>query len=320
MRQAWQCDDNISRVAARRVARGIGSKGFGNARSVRKAFETAVSYAKLRYAPSSGGSPHGDCRALPRNPVTAVQYNTWTNWCMSLSPRPPPLSVSSNPCLPFLLSYAVVCRYYGAAGGAIPTLIMEDVIGKEPTRASNPELDAALTELEGMVGLSSVKAELQKLVSVSERNYKHEVAGERVDEVTRARGRGGASQPLLHFGCVCACLDVITWGRGRGLCLCVCFLVCVCWCVFTCVSLCVCACVYVCGLRGATEASLCVRDASLAWASGLFAPSGDVEQAVCGQPRHGQDHGRQAVRQGAVSAAAADPRRGRVSNGERLRW
>jgi hypothetical protein len=69
-------------VASRRVARGVGRKGFGNARTVRKLFESAVSSAKL--------------------------------------------------------------RFYGAAPGAQPTIAMEDIIGKEPTRESNPALDAAL--------------------------------------------------------------------------------------------------------------------------------------------------------------------------------
>jgi hypothetical protein len=45
----WHCPQDVSLVASRRVARGIGRKGFGNARAVRKLFERAVDGAKLRY-------------------------------------------------------------------------------------------------------------------------------------------------------------------------------------------------------------------------------------------------------------------------------
>ena len=38
----WESDAKASNVAARRIARGIGNKGFGNARDVRKLFESAV--------------------------------------------------------------------------------------------------------------------------------------------------------------------------------------------------------------------------------------------------------------------------------------
>ena len=48
----WGCSEDTSLVAARRVARQKGTKGFGNARSVRNQFDQAVSYAKLRYLKS----------------------------------------------------------------------------------------------------------------------------------------------------------------------------------------------------------------------------------------------------------------------------
>lgn len=51
--QKWECAEDVSLVASRRVARGIGRKGFGNARDVRRLFERAVSSAKLRFF--SGG-------------------------------------------------------------------------------------------------------------------------------------------------------------------------------------------------------------------------------------------------------------------------
>ncbi|MCP5493816.1 MAG: AAA family ATPase [Leptospiraceae bacterium] len=45
----WICDNNVSKVASRRVARGIGRKGFGNARAVRRLFEQAKTEAKRRF-------------------------------------------------------------------------------------------------------------------------------------------------------------------------------------------------------------------------------------------------------------------------------
>jgi hypothetical protein len=44
-----QCDDKISVIAARRLARGMGRKGFGNARDARKLFQDAVSASDHRY-------------------------------------------------------------------------------------------------------------------------------------------------------------------------------------------------------------------------------------------------------------------------------
>ena len=55
-KQAWVPAKDVSKVAARRIARGIGGKNFGNARSVRKLFETAVRYAKVDYL-KNGGTP-----------------------------------------------------------------------------------------------------------------------------------------------------------------------------------------------------------------------------------------------------------------------
>jgi hypothetical protein len=52
--QGWRIGDDVSRVAAARIARGRGRKGFGNARTVRQLFERAIGEAKHRYA---GGEP-----------------------------------------------------------------------------------------------------------------------------------------------------------------------------------------------------------------------------------------------------------------------
>ncbi len=71
--------------------------------------------------------------------------------------------------------------------GTVPSITMEDVIGLEPSRESNPELDAALQELEAMTGLAGVKRELASLVAVAKGNYIHELKGERIDDLALNR-------------------------------------------------------------------------------------------------------------------------------------
>jgi Cdc6-like AAA superfamily ATPase len=115
--QGWRVGDDVSRVAAARIARGRGRKGFGNARTVRQLFERAIGEAKHRYA------------------------------------------------------------------GGEPTMVVEDVIGKEPSREHVPELDAVMRELESMVGLGAVKRDMQALVDLARSNYKRELAGLKVDDV-----------------------------------------------------------------------------------------------------------------------------------------
>jgi hypothetical protein len=120
----WTCDESVAQVAARRVGRQRGSKGFGNARAVRSLFDASVGEAKLRYLTS----------AKPK-----------------------------------------------------PTLIVTDVIGREPTRGNIPALDAALAELDAMVGIPRVKAAVTALVDLARNNYEHELRGERTDPVVLNR-------------------------------------------------------------------------------------------------------------------------------------
>ena len=47
-KQGWKSEEKVTNIAAARVARGIGKKGFGNARTVRKLFERTVSEAIKR--------------------------------------------------------------------------------------------------------------------------------------------------------------------------------------------------------------------------------------------------------------------------------
>jgi hypothetical protein len=53
----WIADAGVARVAARRVARGIGSKNFGNAGDVRKLFNLALERAKQEYFSAPPGAP-----------------------------------------------------------------------------------------------------------------------------------------------------------------------------------------------------------------------------------------------------------------------
>ena len=45
---SWLCDDEVTDIAVRRIARGIENPGFGNGREVRNAFERAASCAQTR--------------------------------------------------------------------------------------------------------------------------------------------------------------------------------------------------------------------------------------------------------------------------------
>lgn len=98
----WQVDAEAQRLAGRRLSRGRGRKGFGNARDARTLVQTAYN------------------RAIDRGE-----------------------------------------RNY--------TLTTVDVIGDRPTRENTPDLHAALCELEGMVGLDSVKRAIDNLVTLAEK-------------------------------------------------------------------------------------------------------------------------------------------------------
>ena len=51
--EGWRVEsDNVSKIAILRVARGIGRKGFGNARAVRNLFERSINFAQVRGASS----------------------------------------------------------------------------------------------------------------------------------------------------------------------------------------------------------------------------------------------------------------------------
>lgn len=113
----WHSSADVTRVAARRVVRGRGQKGFGNARTVRKLFDAAVSEAKHRYR------------------------------------------------------------------DGVPTLIVEDVIGKEPTEENIPELKRTMDQLRAMTGLARVKECIQELVDMARSNYKNEQANQ-IDAIT----------------------------------------------------------------------------------------------------------------------------------------
>ncbi len=81
-----------------------------------------------------------------------------------------------------------------------PTLLVEDVIGKRPTRENIPELDKALRELEQLVGLESVKRSVHELVQLATINYDRELRAEPVHYVCMNRlflGNPGTGKVLF---------------------------------------------------------------------------------------------------------------------------
>lgn len=152
--RTWTCSEDVSLVASRRLARGIGQKGFGNARAVRNLFESVIAHAEQDYLNS------------PENP---------------------------------------------------PEILMEHVIGKEPSRATNPELDEALKELEGLTGLRAVKKAIFDIVQLAHNNYFHELRGEHVDAILMNRlflGNPGTGKTTvcLIYGRVLKALRLLSNG------------------------------------------------------------------------------------------------------------
>jgi Cdc6-like AAA superfamily ATPase len=72
-------------------------------------------------------------------------------------------------------------RWFQAGQDMAPTLVVEDIIGPEPSEATIPALRDAMNELRTQIGLGLVKAEVQKIVDVARRNYHKELAGEKID-------------------------------------------------------------------------------------------------------------------------------------------
>ena len=155
-RHEWHVSEpNVSNVAVRRVARLRNKKGFGNARAVRAAFQSAVKTATTRWS---------DDRSATRQCIT-----------------------------------------------------MEDVIGVSPSRHTLPELDSALHDLEGMVGLLEVKKAIEELVSCATINYKREILGQTVLSLNLNRlllGNPGTGKTTVAtiYGRVLKSLGLLTKG------------------------------------------------------------------------------------------------------------
>lgn len=153
--RTWTCSEDVSLVASRRLARGIGQKGFGNARSVRNLFESVIGNAEQLFL--------------------------------------------QNPHSP-------------------PEILMEHVIGKEPSPEKNPELDAALTKLEGLIGLRAVKNAIFDLVQLAHNNYFHELRGEAIDAILMNRlfvgNPGTGKTTVCHiYGSVLKALHLLSNGE-----------------------------------------------------------------------------------------------------------
>jgi len=63
----------------------------------------------------------------------------------------------------------------------VPTIRVEDVIGRKPSREENEELDTALKDLDKLTGLGSVKESVKQLLITAEANYEKELRGEPID-------------------------------------------------------------------------------------------------------------------------------------------
>jgi hypothetical protein len=92
-----------------------------------------------------------------------------------------------------------------SASNATTAIVVEDVIGPRPTPDKIPALKAALTELDGMVGLAAVKASVRTLVDLLCRNYDLELAGDEPDELMLHRlfvGSPGTVDAVAWFLCL----------------------------------------------------------------------------------------------------------------------
>jgi len=65
--------------------------------------------------------------------------------------------------------------------GSIPTIVMEDVVGKVPSVATIPELAESMDDFNKLTGLESVKTAIKEFLALAESNYKRELDGLPVD-------------------------------------------------------------------------------------------------------------------------------------------
>jgi AAA+ superfamily predicted ATPase len=63
------------------------------------------------------------------------------------------------------------------------TITVEDVIGKQPKPGNNVELDAALSEMDALIGQNTVKEAIMKIVKQAEVNWEREKNDMRVADI-----------------------------------------------------------------------------------------------------------------------------------------
>eukprot|EP01138_Halocafeteria_seosinensis_P009317 gb/GECG01009522.1/.p1 GENE.gb/GECG01009522.1/~~gb/GECG01009522.1/.p1 ORF type:complete len:2380 (+),score=280.36 gb/GECG01009522.1/:1-7140(+) len=68
-----------------------------------------------------------------------------------------------------------------------PTLVVQDILGPPPTRATLPDLNEALVDLDKLTGLTKVKKEIHDLVNLATDNYQRELEGLPIMDVTMNR-------------------------------------------------------------------------------------------------------------------------------------
>ena len=75
-----------------------------------------------------------------------------------------------------------------------PSVIMDDVIGPDPSPKNNVELRLTLAKLNAMHGLDEIKKEVESIVEMSVKNYHREIKGDKPLELKKNRLSSGATQ------------------------------------------------------------------------------------------------------------------------------
>ena len=94
-------------------------------------------------------------------------------------------------------------RAYNSRDRSAREIVVEDVIGKEPSVETNRNLAAVFADLNKLVGQSKVKSAFRSILQFAQSNYKAELAGEEVRHMPMNRmflGNPGTGKvmPRVH--------------------------------------------------------------------------------------------------------------------------